>query len=159
MLRLNKLTDYAVVVLCHMGMERNSVYTVSRLARGSGVPQPTVAKLMKQLVRSGLVSSQRGASGGYMLRRSLTEIAISDVITSLEGPIALTACVDGTEDICASIALCPIKGNWNKVNQAIKEALDNVSLADVAPNPVNFLPVNPVQKLEKTLHNELGLRR
>lgn len=159
MLRLNKLTDYAVVMLCHMGMDNGYVYTVAKLAQGSGVPQPTAAKLMKQLLHSGLVSSQRGAAGGYVLMRPLTQIAISEVITAMEGPIALTACVDGAEDICTSMALCPIKGNWNKVNQAIKSALDSVSLADVTPSPINFLTSQTRQKSPHIAHSKLGRHR
>jgi FeS assembly SUF system regulator len=136
MLRLNKLTDYAVVMLCHMGMARDDVFTVPQLASDSGVPQPTVAKLMKQLGRAGVVTSQRGASGGYSLSRPPAEIAISDVITALEGPISLTACVDGADDSCDSMAMCPMSGNWNKVNQAIRHALDGVTLADMTPDPL-----------------------
>jgi len=139
MIRLNKLTDYAVVTLCRMGSEPDAVFTAQQLARESGVPQPTVAKLMKQLGRAGIVSSQRGAAGGYSLGRAAEEISVAEVITALEGPISLTACVDGADTSCSVLSLCPMSGNWNRVNEAIRGALEGVSLADMSPAPIDFL--------------------
>lgn len=139
MLRLNKLTDYAIVMLSRMGEREGEVFTVPSLAQDSGVPQPTVAKLMKQLGRAGVVTSQRGAAGGYMLSRRPEDVSIAEIVTALEGPISLTACIDGVDTSCSSLSLCPMSGNWNKVNRAIRSALDNVSLADMAPEPLPFL--------------------
>jgi len=139
MIRLNKITDYAVVTLCRMGSEHDGVFTAQQLAQESGVPQPTVAKLMKQLGRAGIVTSQRGAGGGYCLSRPAAEISVAEVITALEGPISLTACVDGADTSCSVMSLCPMSGNWNRVNEAIRGALEGVSLADMAPEPLDFI--------------------
>lgn len=139
MLRLNKLTDYAVVMLSRMSGDADGVFTAASLAQESGVPQPTVAKLMKQLGRAGIVTSQRGASGGYILSRRAEDISIAEVVTALEGPISLTACIDGVDTSCSAMSLCPMSGNWNRVNHAIKSALDSVSLADMAPDETAFL--------------------
>ncbi|HZD25264.1 MAG TPA: SUF system Fe-S cluster assembly regulator [Alphaproteobacteria bacterium] len=143
MIRLNKLTDYAVVMLTQMSGELGEVFTVPRLSQDSGVPQPTVAKLMKLLARDGVVSSQRGAAGGYVLERAPEAISIAEIITALEGPIALTACIDGADTSCSALSLCPMSGNWNKVNRAIQQALSGVSLADMTPEPVDFLALEP----------------
>jgi FeS assembly SUF system regulator len=141
MLRLNKLTDYAIVMLSRMSTDPDSVYTASGLAQDSGVPQPTVAKLMKQLGRAGVVTSQRGAAGGYVLSRQAEDISIAEIVTALEGPISLTACIDGADTSCNAMSLCPMSGNWNKVNQAIRSALDDVTLADMAPDEIPLLKV------------------
>ncbi|PPQ27560.1 SUF system Fe-S cluster assembly regulator [Rhodopila globiformis] len=130
MLRLSKLTDYAVVVLVRLsGMD--GVQTSPGLAATTGIPEPTVAKVLKALAASDLVASQRGARGGYRLNRALSEIPIADVIAAIDGPIALTACVEGTGMGCESQGQCPMRGRWDPVNEAIHKALSAITLADM----------------------------
>ena len=109
MLKLSKLTDYAVVVLVRLsGMD--GVQTSPGIAAATGIPEPTVAKVLKTLAASALVVSQRGARGGYRLNRALAAIPIADVIAAVDGPIALTACVEGSTTGCESQSLCPMRG-------------------------------------------------
>jgi len=143
MFRLNRLTDYAVVVMAQMSHSGAPVRTAPQIAEDTGVPLPTVAKLMNGLAREGLVESHRGALGGYSLARAAERITVSEIIQALEGPIALTACVDGAAGHCESQSLCPMRGNWDKVNQAIRGALEGVTLADMAVGfhlPPRFSP-------------------
>ncbi len=128
MFRLSKLTDYAVVVLVRLA-QQDGVQTSPGIAAGIGLPEPTVAKVLKAMAASGLVASQRGARGGYRLARALSAIPVSDVIAAIDGPIALTACVDGGG--CESGCLCPMRGRWDPVNQAIRTALGAITLADM----------------------------
>jgi Rrf2 family protein len=95
------------------------------------VPEPTVAKVLKALAGQGLVMSTRGAHGGYRLGRPLQDIPIAEVIVAIDGPIALTSCVDGALG-CESQSLCPVAGRWDPVNDAIREALTGITLADMA---------------------------
>jgi FeS assembly SUF system regulator len=134
MLRLSKLTDYAVVVLIKLSNLPEScdaLQTSPCIAAATGVPEPTVAKVLKALAASGLVASQRGARGGYRLLRPLDEIAIADVIAAIDGPIALTACVEGATTPCEVQGLCAVKGRWDLVNDAIRHALGNITLSDM----------------------------
>jgi len=133
MLRLSKLTDYAVVVLVRLAAIEG-VQTSPGIAQAIGVPEPTVAKVLKTLAGSGLVASQRGARGGYRLMRPLAAIPIADVIVAIDGPIALTACVDGSGFGCDASGTCPMRGRWDPVNEAVREALTNISLADMQPD-------------------------
>lgn len=130
MLRLSKLTDYAVVVLVRLSTG-DEVQTSPGIAAATGIPEPTVAKVLKTLAAGGLVASQRGARGGYRLMRSLAAIPISDVIAAIDGPIALTACVDGAAVSCECQEICPMRGRWDPVNQAIRQALSDITLADM----------------------------
>ena len=132
MLRLNRLTDYAVVVMAQMARPGNRVRTAQQIAQETGVPLPTVSKLMNALARDSLVASQRGAAGGYTLSRPADEITVAQIIQALEGPIALTACVDGSNGHCDVASLCPMRGNWDKVNKAIQNALSQVTLEDMS---------------------------
>jgi FeS assembly SUF system regulator len=128
MFRLSKLTDYAVIVLVRLS-RGETVQTSPGIAFATGVPEPTVAKVLKALAGQGLVTSQRGARGGYLLARPLVAIPVGDVIEAIDGPIALTACVDGGG--CDSHSLCPMHGRWDPVNEAIRAALDGITLADM----------------------------
>ena len=145
MLRLSKLTDYAVVVLVRLS-GGDGVQTSPGIAAATGIPEPTVAKVLKALAGSGLVASQRGARGGYRLMRSLAAIPIADVITAIDGPIALTACVDGGSGNCEAERICPVRGRWDPVNEAIQQALSAITLADMRgaalPRPYR-VPVRP----------------
>jgi FeS assembly SUF system regulator len=148
MLRLSKLTDYAVVVLVRLA-PGDRVQTSPGIAAATGIPEPTVAKVLKALAGRGLVASLRGARGGYRLMRPLSAIPIADVIKAIDGPITLTACVDGGNSGCEALDLCPMRGRWDPVNDAIQNALSSITLADmqeaaiprafrrpaVAPNP------------------------
>jgi FeS assembly SUF system regulator len=141
MIRLNRLTDYAIVVLSQMGRDQ-AVRTAPQLAHETGVPVPTVAKLLKTLASDGIIQSHRGATGGYALDRAPEEITVAQIIASLEGPIALTACVEGSGNHCDVESLCPMRGNWEKVNRAIRTALEALTLADMTPLPF-AAPLDP----------------
>jgi FeS assembly SUF system regulator len=131
MLRLSRLTDYAVVVLVRLARE-DGVTTTPALASATGVPEPTVAKVLKLMAAQGMVASQRGARGGYRLARPLHSIAVSEVIAAIDGPISLTACVDGATGGCEAQHCCPIRGRWDPVNDAIRLALGRITLQEMS---------------------------
>jgi FeS assembly SUF system regulator len=127
------MTDYAVVVLCQMVRDtRQAVFTASCLAEATGLPLPTVSKVLKTLANKGIVTAHRGAAGGYGLARAAESISARDIVVALEGPVVLTACVEPGDMACDFEESCPIRGNWGPVNAAIYDALSKVSLADMA---------------------------
>lgn len=130
MLKLSRLTDYAVAAMVRLGVAGGSGTSPS-ISAGIGVPEPTVAKVLKILAARGLISSRRGINGGYKLDRSLDQISVAEVITALDGPIALVSCVEGTGAGCEN-HLCPLVGRWDPVNRAINAALSGITLADMA---------------------------
>ena len=137
MLRLSKLTDYAVVVMARLALDgagpAGHVQTAPGLASATGIAEPTVAKVLKMLGTAGLVEGVRGARGGYRLTRALASVPLSEVIVAIDGPIALTACVDGSTGMCEAESICPVRGRWDPVNDAIRRALSGITLADLAP--------------------------
>ncbi len=139
MLRLSKLTDYAVVVLARLEQDgavpEGGLSTAPGLAEATGIAEPTVAKVLKILGQSGLVEGVRGARGGYRLVRPLAQMPLTEVIIAFDGPIALTACVDGSLGFCEAELSCTMRGRWDRVNQAIRQALDGITVADVAAPP------------------------
>lgn len=133
MIRLGKLTDYGLVLMTLMARNtRQPVHTARDLAAESRLPLPTVSKLLKELLQSGLLVSHRGIKGGYGLSRDAREIPVSDIIAAIEGPIALTECSSElTTSSCDLERCCPIKNNQRVISQAIRAALDSVTLADL----------------------------
>jgi FeS assembly SUF system regulator len=136
------MTDYAILVLGVMAARPDELLASATLAQHTQLNQTTVAKVTKTLVSAGLVVSTRGIKGGYYLDRPVDNISIADVIEAVEGPIALTACVDGVEDPCSVRNGCFMGGNWNHVNTALRKALNEVSLAELF-NPESLFQVPP----------------
>jgi FeS assembly SUF system regulator len=138
MLRITKLTDYAIVVLAQLaegsgGSGEEPVSTARALATRTSLPAPTVSKILKELAHSGLVTSQRGLTGGYRLSRSADEISVADIVRAVEGPIALTECNrHEPEPSCGYAGACPVEANWVRINDAIYQALTAITLADMA---------------------------
>ncbi len=151
MFRLNRLTDYAVVVMTQMTRRPEEVHTAPQIASDTGIPLPTVAKLLNALARESLVESHRGAAGGYTLGRPADQVSVARIIQAMEGPIALTACVEGSGNHCEVECLCPMRGNWEKVNRAIHKALSEVTLADMAASCWSMfgVPEEPASTAER----------
>jgi FeS assembly SUF system regulator len=136
-LRISKLTDYGTVVLAHMAGESGRVCSAADVAAATGIGLPTVSKLLKSLARADLVHSTRGANGGYQLSRDPTQISAANVIDALEGPVSITEC-SANDSQCDFEDVCNVGGAWQRVNVAIRHALDEVSLSDLlkANSPV-----------------------
>lgn len=145
MFKISRMTDYGVVVMAQLAQATDSVVTAPGLASAAGLPAPTVAKILKRMGRSGLVTSTRGLHGGYALSRPAARISVADIIAALEGPVEVTACVDGASgEACTVESMCLIRGCWDRVNAAVKRTLNSMSLAEIA-TPPNFidLPAPP----------------
>ena len=131
-MRLTHLADYAVVILTAAARrEAGARLSASELAQDTGVPLPTTQKLMGRLAAEGLLTSVRGAAGGYALARPAGEITLADIVEAVEGPIAMTVCSEGRTD-CALDAHCMVKPHMGVVGNAIRGALGAVSLTELA---------------------------
>jgi len=139
MLRLNRLTDYAILVLGVLHSRQDMWLSSGQIAETAQLTQATAAKVIKALVAAGLVETHRGTHGGCQLARPVSQISIAEVVEAIEGPIALTACVDGAEEPCSVQQGCFMGGNWNRVNTALRGALLSVSLADLF-DPASLFP-------------------
>ncbi|AKH43294.1 FeS assembly SUF system regulator [Altererythrobacter atlanticus] len=143
-MRLSSMADYAVVTMSvaarHCGGARVSA---TELAEEAGLPLPTVQKLVSLLGRAGLLRSVRGAGGGLQLARPAAAITLADIVEAVEGPIALTACVQAGKHDCALEDNCTVRPHWGAVNEALRGALANVPLTQLAATPT----AEPVRKV------------
>jgi FeS assembly SUF system regulator len=137
MLKISRIADYGVVLVTRLAaLPYEDVRSVRDLAGETGIPQPTTSKILKQLVRAGVVDSERGAHGGYRLARRPEDVSVAEVITALEGPIGVTECATQAEDECEHSGHCGVRGNWQRINEAIAAALRSITLAEMAqPTP------------------------
>ena len=131
MLRISRLTDYATVLLAALASEPQLVQTAASLAERTRIAAPTVSKLLKQLQRAGLVTSTRVQHGGYQLARPAAQISAAAILDALEGPVALTDCAAGHGQ-CEIEESCRVGRVWQRLNLAIRRALYDVSLAQLA---------------------------
>lgn len=133
MLKISKMTDYGLRLLAILSKSERQLSAHS-LAEHTGIPEPTVRKIMKQLSSRKLVESTRGASGGYSLAESTKTSDLAVIVEVFEGKIALTSCCDD-DSICDHIADCDTADIWQTINRAFRQTLSGISLAGLAPSP------------------------
>jgi len=144
MLRLTKLTDYGILLMTRMAASGQGRFSAAELAEITRIPTPTVSKILQMLLHEGMLDSVRGARGGYALTRPATEINVGDVIGVFEGSIALTECNLDDGGSCEQHEVCSTSNNWKRINQAVRQALEGISLADMTEQ--DFVPVFRLQR-------------
>ena len=146
MLRISKLTDYAILVMVELARD-SEVLSAHALAERVGIEVPTASKVLKLLSGHGLLDSYRGPSGGYRSNRSAGDISVAEVIEAIEGPVAMTECSEEA-GLCSQEDSCGLRGNWQRISLAVNRALQDVSLAEMSapmkkgPGPLNITTLN-----------------
>ena len=130
MLRISKLTDYAILMMVELTRD-GEMLSAQVLAERVHVEAPTASKVLKLLAGAGLLQSFRGAGGGYRVDRPAGDISVAEVIAAIEGPIAMTEC-SVEEGLCSQEDNCGLRGNWQRISLAVREALQEVSLAEMS---------------------------
>ena len=140
MLKLSKMTDYAVVCLGTLARRPGYSMSATELSRETGFNLYTVQKLLKLLVsKSDFIKANRGPRGGYILNKNSSDISVVEIIEALDGPITLTSCVEKSESFCGSSDVCFLGGKWNKINEIIRKSLNDISLKDLLSYENPFL--------------------
>lgn len=135
MLKISRLSDYAVVIMTCFAQNAQIRLNAKDIAEKTYLPATTVSKLLKILVKSNILTSAQGKQGGYSLSRRADEITIEHIIEAIDGPIALTRCTEhNTSTPCELTQWCPVKDSWQRINQTVASALASVTLADTVPH-------------------------
>ena len=137
-MRLSSMADYAVVTMTAAARRcGHARISAQQLADETGLPAPTVQKLVSKLSGAGLLRAVRGARGGLTLARPAAAISLADIIEAVEGPIAMAACSDrlrnekGRHD-CSLESAGSMRPHWPVVDAALRGALAGVSLSQLA---------------------------
>ena len=125
MIRVSKLTDYAVIIVAFFSKFPGVIFQTREIAVNTKISKPTVSKILKQLTNNGLLVSHRGASGGYVLSISPLVISIADVIQIMEGPVSITEC-NLKEHHCFNDDNCSTKFVWQIINKKIMQTLNQI---------------------------------
>lgn len=132
-MRLSSLADYAVVMMAAMARHCGGARTnATALAEETGIPAPTVQKLVSRLSSAGLLKSVRGAGGGFRLARPAAAITLVEIVEAIEGPIALTSCVETGRHDCSLEGHCAVQPHWPVVNAAVRGALAGIPLTSLS---------------------------
>jgi len=130
MLKLSKMSDYAVVILQQLSKKGNQGQNTASVAEATGLPSPTVSKILHRLSEAGIVISERGRFGGYRLKKVPTDLSLSELLIAFEGPVTLTDCLENSNS-CDLAKHCAVAGRWSVVSKAISRVLDDITLADL----------------------------
>ena len=135
MLKLTKKADYGLIAVKHLAeMDEQGSCSAKDIADAYGIPQAALAKILQKLVKSGLLVSQHGINGGYVLAREPHNISALEVIKAIDGPLFITSCGDEKHG-CYQSPKCTVKEPLRKVNQSIQQVLSRTSIADLREQP------------------------
>ncbi len=134
MLRVSRLTDYALVLLTQLAQNSAEAVSAQTLATDTRLHVPMASKALKALSRAGWVESQRGQQGGYRLSRPATDIRILEVVELFEGPIALAPCQTRDGD-CELQQSCQMRPHWHLINSRLRGELEKLTVAELAQPP------------------------
>ena len=149
MIRLSKMADYGIVLLSYVAQEEGTC-TARQLSDWSGLPLPTVSKVLKALARHGLLSAHRGKQGGYALARAADNITVADMVAAVDGPIALTECAPHSPAMCDLEPTCPNRENWLLISNRVRVALEELTLTDMTlPGPPQHKPKQRLVHLKR----------
>lgn len=143
MLRISKLADYGIILMNYLAQHPTQSYSAAALASITHISAPVVSKILKQLNKASLLVSERGPSGGYQLMRDPQQINLTDIISAIDGEVALTQCAQG-DNVCVLDECCQLKSNWRVINNVIFQVLSKISLVDMSKRlqpsdiPINF---------------------
>ena len=141
MLRLSRLADYGVVLMSQMAGSGEDLHNAQSMADATQLPLTTVSTVLSVLARAGLLTTMRGAKGGFKLARSARQISVAEIISALDGPVALTQCIERGPGACEVEGICSTRRGWKTINEAVQRALDGVSLAElVEPVSGSWVP-------------------
>jgi len=144
MIKVSRMADYAVLLLCKMAKEKDLIYSAHELSINTSLPITTISKILTKLTKSEIIQSVRGVSGGYKLSKAPKEISVGNVIDIIDGKVALTVCIEENNNNCGLAAMCPSNSNWQIINNAVNNALNAVSIEEMA---------SPIQNIKEQKMN------
>ena len=135
MIKVSRMADYAILLVCKMSNDENKVYSSQELSIVTSLKITTISKILTKLTKANVTDSIRGVSGGYKLTMQAEDISVGNIIDIIDGKVALTICVEeGENHNYDLVSLCPSQSNWQIINNTVREALNSVSIAEMA-NP------------------------
>ncbi|MBF0179033.1 MAG: SUF system Fe-S cluster assembly regulator [Magnetococcales bacterium] len=130
MLTINRMTDYATLLMTRFADQPERVFTATEIANGIPLTATTIRKLLRMLAHHGVLISQKGRKGGFRLARPASEISLAQVMEAMEDPLALTYCGQH-KAVCSLEHVCQMRPHWHKIGEQIHTLLANTSLSQL----------------------------
>lgn len=135
MLRFTKRADYGLMAIHYIAAHQDGgVVSAKRIADEFGIPPELLAKILQRLAKQRLIVSQNGPKGGYVLARRPNTVTVGQVIRALEGPINIVSCLEDSD--CPQMQRCTLRRPVQKIQAAISQMLDTMSLAELVGEDV-----------------------
>lgn len=132
MVSIGRHTDYASRIVLHLAaLEPGARVTAAQIAERRLIPPVFIRRIVSRLSQAGILTTTRGARGGITLARPPSEVSLKDVVTAMEGPVVLNACVVDAKS-CPLSDDCPVRGAWGRINGGLSELLENVRFDELA---------------------------
>lgn len=132
MLKITRLADYAVLIICSFDTSKDKIVSSQEIINKTGLQKATVNKVLSILVRKKILEAHRGVNGGYKPFKKLEDISVKDLIEAVEGPVSLTDCIDNNARNCNLFDVCTTKHKWSVVNSAIRDTLESIKVKDIS---------------------------
>ncbi len=133
MLKLSKKTDYALMAIQYMASKgADRVVNTKEIAEEYKIPVELLAKVLQKLGKKGLIASQNGPKGGYILAKSPDSISVLSIIQAIEGHLGITECYHNEDSHCMQMARCNIRTPLRNVQNSIYSLLDSMSIEDMS---------------------------
>tara|TARA_B100000686_G_scaffold54455_1_gene58657 strand:+ start:5044 stop:5511 length:468 start_codon:yes stop_codon:yes gene_type:complete len=146
MIKVSRMADYAVLLLCKMAKEKELIYSAHELSISTSLPITTISKILTKLTKAEITQSVRGVSGGYKLWKDTKDISVGNIIDIIDGKVALTVCIEENNNNCDLASMCTSYSNWQIINNAVNNALNAVSIEEMA---------SPIQNIKE---QEMNIR-
>ena len=135
MLRFTKRADYGLMAIHYIAVNEGlGAMSAKRIAEEFTIPPELMAKILQRLAKKRLIVSSSGPKGGYVLARRPAQISVGEVVRAVEGPINIVSCLEDTD--CPQIARCNLRRPVQKIQAAITQMLDTMSLAELTSDDV-----------------------
>lgn len=139
-MKLSARSRYATRILIDLAMnEKDAPVRTTSIAERTGISSQFIEQILKPLKQAELVTSRRGASGGYHLNKPAADISLGEIIRVMEGPLCLTDCCD-EEALCVRSGVCQTRDAWRYVSGVLANALDTIKLSDVISGVPPYCP-------------------
>jgi len=130
MIRISRLADYGVVLMCEMSLSQGYTHSAHSLSEKTSMSESAIMKILKLLVKSKLLDSIRGPKGGYIVKKDPKDISVLDVVNAIDGPVAVTLCSQDSYESCEFKAACAAERGWVNINKALQTTLSGFTIAD-----------------------------
>ncbi len=138
MFKLSKRADYALIAVKHLASHRERPWSAKEIAGTQGLPAELLAKVLQKLARNGLLTSQHGTNGGYILARHPMSITALEIIRAIDGPLFITSCIT-TRGECGQSSKCTVREPLRRINESIEQALGALTIPRLSEGPAHLV--------------------